>query len=608
MRIKQFYCFIILALMAILPYTSFCLAAQPELPVDIEWLTNDTDPVFASPEAVKGGTMRGAITNFPLTFRVVGPDSNSGLSSLISANQYGLIGIHPNTLNIIPELATHWAFGKDKKTMYFKLNKNARWSDGHPVTADDYVYTLEFHRSPHIVAPWYNDYYTKEIDKVIVYDDHTLAVVATKAQPDLHMRVSLAPTPRHYYGVLDKDFIRKYNYRFVPNTGPYLISGFKKGKSITFKRKKEWWGKDLKYFKHRFNVDKVIYTVVRDYNLQWEHFKKAKIDAFPVTLPKYWHVKSNTPVVENGYVHKIWFFNDTPQSSWGIYLNTDKEIFKDVNVRYAFAHAMNVQKVIDTVLRNDYFRLESGYVGYGEYSNNTIRARRFELEKVKAYMTKSGWKRGRDGIWEKSGKRLSVELSYNTDEYTSRLVLLKEEAKKAGIELRLQILDSSTNYKKVMEKKHEAVYMGWTTSLRPRFWEHYHSINSHKPQTNNITNTDDPELDKLIDAYRGALDENERIRLAKVLQEKVHAYGAYVPTFMIPYVRHAYWRWWRLPDVPGTKLSDNLFAVFDSTTGGLFWFDKSLYDETKAAMKKKKKFSPVTIVDKTYKIEGLDDK
>jgi microcin C transport system substrate-binding protein len=580
------------------------LAAR-ELPKDIIWVTNDSDPLFASPEAKKGGTLHLSIMSFPLTFRVVGPDSNSSFRSAILGNQFGLIGIHPNTLNSIPELATHWAFGKDKKTMYFKLNKKARWSDGKPVTAVDFAFTLEFMRSKHIVAPWYNDYYTKEIDKVVVYDDYTLAVVSTKAQPDLHLKIGINPTPRHFYGKLGKDFVKKYNWKIVPNTGPYQIYDFKKGKYVRLKRKKDWWAKDLRYFKNRFNVSRVVFNVVRDFNIQWEYFKKAKVDVFGITLPKFWHVKTKTPVVENGYVHKIWFFNATQQSASGMWLNQDREIFKDKNVRYAFAHAMNIQKLIDKVLRKDYFRLEHGYIGYGRYSNKHIRARRFDLKKVDYYMKRAGWSRGADGIWAKNGRRFSVEVSYSFEAHTPRLVVLKEEAKKAGVELRLQRLDPSASYKKVIEKKHDVAWMGWSTSLRPHFWEHFHSFNAHKPQTNNITNTDDPEIDNLIDAYRNSLDEVERINLSHRIQEKIHEIGAFVPTFMVPYVRQAYWRWWKLPKIPGTKHSGDLFDPFSSSTGGLFWYDKGVHEETKRSMKKKKAFPPVTIIDDTYKMKSL---
>ncbi|MBL6991942.1 MAG: ABC transporter substrate-binding protein [Bacteriovoracaceae bacterium] len=583
---------------------SFCLQAAPKLPKDIKWLSNDTDPVYASPDAKKGGTVHNFMTGYPITFRFVGPDSNGSFRSFILDNQFALIDVHPNTRNIIPVLATHWAFGSDKKTMYFKLNKLARWSDGKPVTADDFVFNLEFMRSKHIVAPWYNDYYTKEIDKVIAYDDHTLAVVSMKAKPDLHLTVSLAPLPRHFFGKLDKNFVKKYNWKIVPNTGPYQISTFKKGKHVTMKRKKDWWAKDLRYMKNRFNVDKYVLKVIRDSNIAWEHFKKNKIDFFNLTFPQYWHIKSKIPIFQKGYVNKIWFYNDMPQSASGMWLNQDRAIFKDKNVRYAFAHAMNVDKVIKKVLRGDYMRLQHGYMGYGEYTNSSIKARKFDIAKTKHYMQKAGFKRGADGIWKKGNMRFSVEVTYSAEPHTRRLVVLKEEAKKAGIELRLQKMDGPTMFKKFLEKKHDVAWMGWSTRIRPGFWEGFHSVNAHKPQTNNITNTDDKEMDKLIDAYRASLDAAERIKLAKTIQKKIHDVGCFVPTFMVPYVRRAYWRWIKLPEVPGTKWTESMFdRPFDVTTGGLFWYDPKLHKETKKMMKANKSLPPITIVNERYKMK-----
>ncbi len=571
-------------------------------PEDLEWLTNDSDPVFASPEAVKGGTLHLSILSFPMTFRTVGPDSNGSFRSAILDNQLSLIGIHPNTLRVIPELATHWAYGKDKKTMYFRLNPDARWSDGTPVTAGDFAYTLEFMRSPHIVAPWYNDYYSKEIESVIVYDDYTLAVVGTRPEPDLHLKLGISPTPRHYYGTLGKDFTSKYNWKIVPNTGPYQIESFQTGKNIRFKRKKDWWASDLTYFRNRFNVDRVVYTVVRDFNMQWEHFKKARLDVFGLIIPKYWHERTRIPIFENGYVERIWFFTDTPQSAMGMWLNQDREIFRDPKVRHAFAHAMNVEKVIEQVLRGDYFRLEHGFMGYGPYTDETIRARRFDLAQVDALMKESGWTRGPNGIWVKNGTTFSVEVTYSHEEHTPRLVVLREEAKKAGIDLRLQQMDPSAAFKKFLEKNHDIAWMGWSTSLRPQYWEHFHSANAHVPQTNNITNTDDPEMDRLIDAYRNSLDEAERMDLSRKIQRKIHEIGCFVPTFMVPYTREAYWRWWRLPAVAGTKSSGSLFDPFNSATGGLFWYDAERYRDTRQAMKEKRVFPPVTAVDTTYRM------
>ncbi len=569
-------------------------------PADIQWQTNSTDPLYASPDAEKGGSLHITLLSFPMTFRVVGPDSNSSFRSAVLGNQLGLISVHPNTERIIPEIATHWAFGEDKKTMYFRLNKNARWSDGVPVTAHDFAYTLVFMRSEHIVAPWYNDYYTNEIERVIVYDDYTLAVVSTKAQPDLHLKLSLRPVPSHFYGALKENFVQKYNWQVAPNTGPYQITDFEKGGYIQFSRKKDWWAENLRYMKHRFNVDRVMYAVVKDFNMSWEYFKNGRLDVFGITMPDFWHNKTRTKVVEKGYVHKICFYNDTQRSAQGMWLNQDNPIFADKKVRYAFAHAMNIKKVIDTVLRGDYYRLEHGFMGYNEYTHSGLKARRYDLNKVDQYMTEAGWKRGDDGIWQKGGNRFSVDVTYGFAGHTPRLVVLKEEAKKAGMELNLRQLDPSAAFKQILEKKHDVAWMGWSTSLRPQYWEHFHSANAHKPQTNNITNTDDPVMDELITAYRDSLDAEERKSLSCQIQARIHEIGCFVPTFLVPYVRQVYWRWWRLPEPPGTRHTTDLFEPFDSTLGGLFWFDPALYEETQEALESGRTFEPRTIVNKTY--------
>ena len=111
----------------------------------------------------------------------------------------------------------------------------------------------------------------------------------------------------------------------------------------------------------------------------------------------------------------------------------------------------------------------SAYVGYGQYSNNAITARRFDLAKVDRLMQDAGWQRGPDGIWARDGQRYSVEVSYSREEHTPRLVVLKKEALKAGIELRLQRLDPAAQYKKVMEKRHDVGWLGWSTGRQDLF-------------------------------------------------------------------------------------------------------------------------------------------
>ena len=572
------------------------------LPDGLEWLTNDEDPVFSSPEAKRGGSFRTYMPAFPLTLRTVGPDSNGSFAAYLRASNLGLVNIHPNTLNYIPELATHWAFGADGKTVYYRLNPEAKWSDGLPVTADDYMFTVEFMRSEHIVAPWYNNYYTNVIVDVRKHDDFTISVEGATPKPreELLTEYGLSPIPRQFHK-LDENWVQDYNWRVAPGTGPYRVSHVDKGQSVTFDRIDDWWGNELRYHRNRFNAEEIRISVIRDMNVAWEYFLRGELDTFPVIMPNYWHEKAVGEPFDKGYIGKVMFYTDTPQPSAGFWLNMDDPVLADRNVRLGLAYSMNIDQLLATLLRGDYERLKQHYDGYWDYTNADIEPRGFDLATADEYFSAAGWVvRGPDGIRIKDGQRLAFSVVYGTQEHTPRFVLLREEAKKAGVELNLQLMDASAYFKQVLEKKHQIASMGWSTSLTPRFWEHYHSANAHKPQTNNITNTDDPQLDMLITEYDDGVDKATRVRLAHQIEQMLYDMAAFIPTWKVPYTREAYWRWVKLPEFHGTRTAD---ALFEPVVSGLFWIDEDVKAETLTARSAGRGFEPVTIVDTTWRVE-----
>lgn len=578
-------------------------AKLPEqLPENLSWQTNLSDPIFASPEAKRGGRFRSFITTFPLTLRLVGPDSNGSFASYMRANHLGLVGIHPNTLNPIPELATHWAFGDDGHSLYYRLDPDARWSDGKPVTADDYLFALQFMRSKFILAPWYNNHYNTVILDVVKYDDHTIGILGSVAKPrdEMLFEYSISPVPAHFHK-LDENWVRDYNWKIAPNTGPYVIDTIRKGKYIEFRRKQDWWGNDKRYFQHRFNPDFLRVKLIRDINIAYQYFRKGELDSFPLLMPRLWHKKAQGRIFEQGYAGKIKFYNSVPRPISGLFLNEDVPLLSDRNVRYAIAHALNIDKVINTVLHGDYERLQTAHEGYGDYSNPDIRAREFDLDKANRLLNAAGWDtRGPDGIRQKDGQRLSIRVTYYSSGHNDRLVILAQEARKAGIELSLQLLDPSAAFKQILENKHQAAWMAWSGGgLSPRYWQFYHSDNAHKPQTNNVTNTNNPEIDAKIDAYRAATDKANRVKLARELEQLVFEQGSFIPTFKVPYTREAFWRWLKLPDFHGTRSTDSLFDPLGST-GGLFWIDSDEQQRVDEAKSRNKALDPVMIVNKRW--------
>src|SRR5262245_24826973 len=118
------------------------------------WETNTSFDLIGDPRAVKGGSVREYALGFPATLRVIGPESNTTTNETIGELVYEtLLKLHPTTLDYIPVLATHWQIAPDKMTFRFRLNPNARFSDGTAVTAEDVVASWKLHADKTLNEP-----------------------------------------------------------------------------------------------------------------------------------------------------------------------------------------------------------------------------------------------------------------------------------------------------------------------------------------------------------------------------------------------------------------------------------------------------------------------
>ncbi|NGN98717.1 ABC transporter substrate-binding protein [Grimontia sp. S25] len=591
-------------------------AQAAELPANLDWQTNWDDPVFASDKAKRGGTLRTHLASFPLTLRTVGPDSNSGLRTYFLDEVPGLVTRHPDTLNWIPDIATEWAFAGDNKTVYFKLNPDAKWNDGKAITASDFEFMLTFYRSKDIVAPYYNDYFTNTIADVVKIDDHTLAVstVEEKNQEELMLTVGgLNPKPAHFFSRgkdkngdgMDDNYVRKYNFKAEPTASPYFVDKIKKGKSLTLKHVgDDWWGYENKYYQNRYNVDKIRFTVIRDQDLARQHFEKGKLDVFELTLPEVWHEKTDGEVYQKGYVHRFWGYNEVPQGAGGLWLNTAQPLLGDINIRRGIMHATDMDGLIAKLIRGDYSRKPHATgSGNGKYSWEGATPPAFDAELAISHFTKAGFGSvGGDGVRvNDKGERLSFELVYPYPSWTPRMAYLKEQAKLAGLDFQLKLIDGATGFKYMSEKKHQLAFINMGAKEIPGYWEYFHSDNANKPQTNNFNNFSTPELDELITQYRSEFDLTKKQQLAHEIQRIIQDASVVVPSYILPWSRQGYWRWMQYPENPMQKRMDYLFTVGRIYGLSTFWIDADVKKETLEAMDEGKAFEPVTVIDDRYK-------
>ncbi|MDR2674045.1 MAG: extracellular solute-binding protein [Opitutaceae bacterium] len=602
-----------------------------DLPEDLPWEDGSDLPEFADPRAKKGGTLYSYIQSFPLTTRIIGPDANGSFRPYLQDDvQVNLAHRHPDDTRIGPNgfhyhpgLAKQWAFDKKNKTVYVRLDPDARWSDGVPVKVGDFVFMFYFMLSAHIQQPWYNNFYSTTFSGLTLYDGLTFAIHVPEVRPDFSSRVlEMHPLAEHFYKELGPDFPQRYQWRVAPTTGAYTIrpEDIKKGQSITLTRVRDWWAVDKKFWRHRFNPDRIRFTVISDMAKAFEVFRKGELDSFNMNLSEYHYDKlpDTAPEVQNGHVAKTTFYNDTPRPTYGLWINSSRPLLGNRDVRIGINHASNWRLVIEKFARDDWTRMQTTSDGYGEFTHPALRARPYDIALAREAFARAGFTQtDADGVLKNGrGERLSFTLSTGYEWSKDILTILRQEALRCGLEFRLEVLDGSASWKKVQEKKHDIHFsaFGVSPEMYPRYWETWHSVNAYdkpwlddgktpapgrkpKTQTNNLCCVAIPELDKLIDAYNRSESADDMKRMAFKMEEILHDDASFVPGYVMPFFRSASWRWIQIPEHGNVRIADSPGQYF------LSWIDEDIKKQTRSARKSGEKLPPRIRVFDQYKLK-----
>ncbi|WP_411826605.1 ABC transporter substrate-binding protein [Luteolibacter sp. AS25] len=589
-----------------------------EIPENLVWENGMDQEEIGDPRAKKGGTFSIDMRSFPPTLRPFGDNSNNSFrSALYDEIDLPLVALHPKSMEMIPGLAEEWATSEDGRTVYFRINEEARYSDGVPVKARDFLYGSYIRISDDIVNPYAKQYYRENIAGMVAYDEHTLSISLPEAQ--IYAPASaggITPSPPHFYKDYGPDFTERYQWKFPPTTGAYKVNeeDVIKGVSVTQTRVKDWWAKDKKYYKYRFNPDRIRHVVVRDESKAFELFRAGELDFFYITSPEYWYEKSEMKPVFDGYIERYTFYNQYPALPRGFYINVTRPLLNEHDIRVGIQHSMNWQKVIDVIFRGDYQRLDAFNQGYLLFSDPTIRARKFSISSARKAFRDAGFtKTGRDGILRRSdGTKLSVSVTYPAIPILDRMfAILKEEAKSCGFELRLDSSEATVSYKKVMQKQHDMSFGAYVTGPpTPDFYQFLHSSNARdergnlKMQTNNLFAWGREDTDLLSEKVRFARTEEELRSAAIKLQNIIHDEAIFIPSYTAEFVRVGNWRWMRWPDSEETRFCPPI--VYEPLEAFVHWIDEDIKEETMEAKRSGETFDEVNVIFDDYRYPTSD--
>jgi microcin C transport system substrate-binding protein len=545
-----------------------------------EWVTNPNFPLIGNPNAQKGGTIRYAIMSYPATFRVHGPESNTSLNSLMAGLVYQyLIGVHPNTLEFIPDLAEAWEIKDDNMTFLFRLNPKARWEDGKPVTPEDVVFSWELVTDPNTQDPYSADLFTRMFEKPQIVDAQTVKFVAKT----LHWRnflfcgANLPIVPAHTFR--GKNYVKDFNWDLPNGSGPYKLASFHKGQDVVFQRRDDFWAKDEHGYQGVNNFDRIKFVIVRDQNLLFEKFKKGELDFYYVNIAREWVQETNFDKVQKGWVQKRKIYTFSPSGVQGIALNMRRPPFDDIRVRKALAYLYNRPIFMEKLFFNEYESMNSYFPG-SVYENPENEKIGYDPEQAAQLLAEAGWsERNAQGILVKDGKPFTIALLYTQKSSERHLTIFQEDLKKAGIELKLTLLDWTARIKLMDERNFDMADVAWTGMIFPNVESDFHSKYADIEQTNNITGIKNPQIDEILDQYPKMFDINERIAALRKLDGLVYQEHPYILDWYGPFNRVLYWDRFGMPESYFTKIGD-----YDNILS-LWWYDAEKDKVLQDAMK-----------------------
>ena len=219
----------------------------------------------------------------------------------------------------------------DRSWVTFRLRPEARFADGSALTAEDVVFTLNILKEKG--HPIYR-VQLKDVGKVEALDPHTVRYSFTGTQTrDLPLVVAGLPVfSKAYYTTHEFD---QTSLEPPLGSGPYKIDGFRPGAYVSYKRRDDYWAKDLPVNRGRFNFDELRFEYYRDRTAELESLKAGAFDLREEFTSRDWVTGYDIAAVREGRLVKLTLPDENPSGAQGFFLNTRRPKLADVRVRKA---------------------------------------------------------------------------------------------------------------------------------------------------------------------------------------------------------------------------------------------------------------------------------
>jgi ABC-type oligopeptide transport system substrate-binding subunit len=505
-------------------------------------LTPDQIRYFADTSARKGGRIRIAHSLFPRTLATFGESSASSFTRTINSLVYEpLIALNPLTMEVISVLASHWKVGADGQTYFFRIDPNARFSDGHPVTTEDVLATYKLAMDSTILSPYTNSLYA-EFDPPQALSKYIFSVRSkTKNWKNMLYFGGTTILPAHVIGGLSgREYIERYRYDQVPGSGPYLIpeGGVVHDSTITLTRRANWWAKDYPIHRGLYNFDSITISFIENAGMMADLLLQGKIDYMDVHVPLFWNALKEMPVTRRGVIQMKRIETDDPPGISGLVFNMRKPPFDDARIREAFIRIFAPER--DNVMRGGEYPLINSYFPNSIYENPANRRFPYDSMAIVKLLADAGYTRSH-GKLSRRGRPLTVEALL-TEEGAAMLSRFLERARGFGIGMKVRLV--ADNDLMLTAKRHDftMAMVGWGGRMSiPNPISSFHSSLADPTGTNNMPGLKSRIADSLMELEQTTFDQKERVRILRTLDsilidERMSALAWYSPDIHVAYL------------------------------------------------------------------------
>jgi peptide/nickel transport system substrate-binding protein len=403
-----------------------------ELDLGVTVVTDETDVTI--PRTNLGGEYRNVATSDAVSFHpyLTSDSASGGYQGLVYTG--GLLRLHENTLEYIPNMAESYTISDDGLTFTFKLREGMKWSDGQPITAHDFKWTYD-----QVIKPENGYPYLDQLQFITSYealDDYTLQIKIDEVYAPALGQMSglIAPLPKHIWEKLDWSDAEKNPEINSPSviSGPYKLVEWKRDQYALFEANENYW------YHGAPNISSYSIEIVPDQDIAYQKMKTGESDTGAITPENLEEARQ----LDNVTVYEWW---SVSASTNFIALNLrEGSPTADINVRHALNYAIDKDLLTEEVMLGQGRKVCSIYPGTSWAYTPDVPCYDYDPEKAIAEFEEAGYTFQDGKMVDENGQQLTLKLFYgpNTNKVRELIaVSVQDFLAEVGVNVEIQALE-----------------------------------------------------------------------------------------------------------------------------------------------------------------------